>query len=230
MVRISPRYNGILVEFFRAEQLVENDGRSSPELRQTKTIGRSFHGRAPQSFSNNQTSTSRITGKNVHQQHPKILMTDIQSICATKCRSENELRILSSDEEILIRASDQAERDKILEFVSSMELNRFVSLSSGSLVDGKLWCQDRRLLPSQKQSVPMNTDLPGTDKDVFKPRDQTYDSLTALRRSVGSPFKRVLEQVHTIHMLKEALEEEEEGVRTARPLIRMCAVRRASGD
>ena len=152
-----------------------NTNRPSDGHDPTKTITR---GKDPtKTFTYNKANSGDFPAD---QQHPKILTTDIQSICATQSKSQNELRILLSDDEILIRAKDQAERDKILDYVSSMELNRFVSVSSGCLTDGKLWCQDRRMLPSQKLPVPIKNELTEKGADLFKPRSQTFESLTAL--------------------------------------------------
>ena len=217
--RITPRYDGVLVEFLHIEQKQDVPNSLAPLKRSPGLMSRPVHIDEYEAglfarplVAKHNDLTHKAARPVTNQQASHVLIEDIQTICATQSRFQNELRILSLDEVFLIRTKDKYERDKILKYVASMELNRSVSVASGCVVDDALWPQDKRLLQTQKKPLLISSELTEVHADLFKPRDQTFDSLTNLRKSVRAPYKRVMEKIHAIHAIKNALEEEEEGV------------------
>jgi hypothetical protein len=92
LARISPQYNGILVEFFPLDQQnLINAGRTLPARSMMFNTNRPSYGQDPtktitrgkdptKTFTYNKATRSNSGDFPADQQHPKILMTDIQSM------------------------------------------------------------------------------------------------------------------------------------------------------
>jgi hypothetical protein len=210
--KISPLYSGIVFEF------QPNDKSTTPVASAVPRVSTVGLAQAPNQLlrkagdglgPRTRIERNAVAEKTLPTEIKTIRLVGLQSICTTQARTQDELKLVFGDGVVLIRTPDRNTRDELLQQVATLELSRSIMNTTGCIVGDKLWPQDRRLLLSSKVPIPVNSEL--VNEKRMERCEQTYDGLMSLQRNAIHSVRKVLQEIHTIHMIQEAVHEHDEG-------------------